>query len=175
MGGRIEVRSRRGEGTRFDVRLPITHLSGEAAHPAEPAADPSLLRGRRALLCEDNEMNREIATAVLQGFGMEVRCANNGRAGAELFAASGPGEFDVVLMDLRMPVLDGFSAAKAIRALPRADASTVPILAMSADAYEEDLRKCREAGMNGHIAKPVDTKRLFAELVKYCGRRGEDT
>ena len=175
MGGRIEVRSRRGEGTRFDVRLPITHLSGEAARPAEPAADLTLLRGRRALLCEDNEMNREIATAVLQSFGMEVCCAENGRAGADRFAASEPGEYDVVLMDLRMPVLDGFGAARAIRALPRADASTVPILAMSADAYEEDLRKCREAGMNGHIAKPVDTKRLFAELVKCCGRRGEDT
>ena len=175
MGGTITVRSSKGAGTQFDVCLPVEHLEGYRPDGAGAAADPDALRGRRALLCEDNAMNREIATRVLESFGMEVTCAEDGRQGVETFSASPAGRFDVVLMDLRMPVMDGFRATAAIRALPREDAAAVPILAMSADAYEDDLRRCREAGLNAHIAKPIDTQVLFAELVRYCGKPGERT
>ena len=170
MGGKIEAASSKGSGTRFDVFLPFSYLENYQPDTRETAGDADALRGLTALLCEDHYMNREIALKVLQSFGMEVVCAENGRQGVELFAASPPGRFSVVLMDLRMPVLDGFGATAAIRALQREDAG-VPILAMSADAYDDDLEKCRAVGMNGHVPKPIDTKLLFSELVRVCGKR----
>ncbi len=172
MGGRIEVTSRRGFGSRFDVYLPLEHLKNYTPAPGSSPEDNRTLTGCRALLCEDNPMNREIAQRVLAGFGMSVTCAGDGQEGAALFADSPAGAFDVVLMDLRMPVMDGYSAARTIRTMERADAASVPILAMSADAYEEDLRRCREAGMNGHVSKPIDVSVLRRELLRYCGRPG---
>jgi len=165
MGGTIEVESELGRGTTFTVRLRLEELDvpGGAGERKDPG-DEGALRGKRALVCEDNTLNMEILCAVLTGCGMEVACADNGRACLDAYAASTVNWFDVVLMDLRMPIMDGITAARAIRALDRPDAKRVPILAVSADAFEEDVEKCREAGMDGHIAKPVVPAQLFAEL-----------
>jgi len=163
MGGTIDVQSERGKGTVFTVRL---HFS-EAEAPAECGDNTEkmhLLKGKRALVCEDNALNMEILSTVLRGFGMEVTCASDGKAGVEAYAASTGGWFDAVLLDLRMPVMDGISAAQAIRALDRPDAKEVPILAVSADAFADDVEKCRAAGMNGHVAKPIDPSLLYRTL-----------
>ena len=98
---------------------------------------------------------------------MTVTVADDGEQGVEKFRESSPGFYDVVLMDIRMPVMDGYEAARQLRALPRRDAETVPIIAMTADAFAEDIQKCREAGMNDHIAKPLDITALFDTLAKY--------
>ena len=97
---------------------------------------------------------------------MTVTIADNGQQGVELFSRSALGFYDAVLMDIRMPVMDGYEATRAIRALPRADAAAVPIIAMTADAFEDDVKKCREAGMNEHIAKPIDPEKLYMVLIK---------
>jgi len=132
--------------------------------PAVPRGS-ACLRGKKALVCEDNPPNREIALDLLRGEGMTGVSAENGQRGLELFSQSAPGEFDVILMDLRMPVLDGVRAARAIRALNRPDAKTVPILALTADAFDDGVQKCLDAGMNGHVEKPVTAERLHAALV----------
>jgi two-component system sensor histidine kinase EvgS len=173
MGGRIDVESKKGSGTKFDVLLPLEHLASPPLSEDEPRYGSDALKGKRALLCEDNEMNREIAVNLLQSFGMTVDCAVDGREGVDVFSASPSGTYDVVLMDLRMPVLGGCAASAEIRSLPRADAGSVPIIAMSADAYDDDLRRCAEAGMNGHVSKPIDPKTLFSELAKHCGGGGK--
>ena len=171
MGGEIRVRSAPGRGTRFTIDLTLRPADSGPA-PAEPEErSPVPLAGRHVLLCEDNPLNTEIATLLLKKEGVAVTCAQNGRDGVERFAASPPGGFDAVLMDVRMPVMDGLEATRAIRALDREDAASVPILAMTADAFEEDIRRCREAGMNGHIIKPVEPARLFRELRGAIGAR----
>ena len=169
MGGTIQVESEIDKGTTVTVRLYFPEAREAAAAEEKPAAaglDCSVLRGRKILVCEDNALNREIAVALLQSGGMTVRTAENGAAGLEAFSASAAGEFDAVLMDLRMPVMDGLEAARAIRALPRADAKTVPILAMTADVFGEDIRKCLAAGMNSHLAKPINSDKLMQALAQ---------
>jgi two-component system sensor histidine kinase EvgS len=174
MRGHIEVESKKGSGTRFEVYLPVVHVADDAAAP-ESAPEASVsLRGKKVLLCEDNEMNTEIATLILGEDGVEVVAAPNGKAGVELFAASAAGEFSAVLMDLRMPVMNGYEAAKAIRELDRPDAASVPIIAMSADTYPEDIKKCIAAGMNGQVSKPVDKAKLMGELSRLCGEGEAD-
>ena len=165
MGGTIEVQSEAGRGTTFTVRFHFQAAdeSAETRKTQRPA--PALrLGGKKLLLCEDNALNREIAVSLLQDQGLEVVCAENGAEGVQAFSDSAPNEFSEILMDVRMPVMDGIEAAKAIRALKRPDAKTVPILAMTADAFAEDVRKCLDAGMNGHIAKPIDPEKLFQAL-----------
>ena len=120
----------------------------------------------RVLLFEDNYLNREIATMLLKEKGVIVTTANDGREGLNAFKKSSPNSFDAILMDLRMPIMDGYEATKAIRRLARPDAQ-LPIIAMTADAYEEDVKRCTEAGMNGYVVKPVDPARLYAELGKW--------
>ena len=170
MNGTIDVRSEKGRGTSFTVRLPvrIEERAGGGQAEQKPLYDFS---GKKILLCEDNYVNTEIARTILSEKGITVVCAADGRAGAELFERSRTGEFDAILMDIHMPVMDGYEAAKAIRAMRRADAADVPILAMTADAYEEDVARCLAAGMNGHTAKPVDPDRLFSELARVMSRR----
>lgn len=170
MGGTITVESRQRKGTTFTVVLAFDYVETSQLvwrQTRDSAVrDDSALAGKRVLLCEDNALNREIACALLKSKQMEVTTAENGQLGVERFAASEPFAFDTVLMDIRMPVLNGIDAARAIRKLPRPDAGTVPIYAMTADAFGDDVKKCREAGMNGHIAKPISPDLLFETLLR---------
>ena len=166
-GGTIEIKSRMNEGTTITVRLHFPETDAGLIPEKKPdPVSPDILQGRKVLLCEDNAMNREIAVLLLKKKGMDVVCAVNGRLGVDCFKDSAPGEFDVILMDLRMPVMNGLEASAAIRALDRPDAETVPIIAMTADAFTEDVDQCKRAGMNGHIAKPVDPAVMYSILAK---------
>jgi len=122
----------------------------------------------RVLLCEDNVINAELARTILANAGIEhVDWVEDGAQGVDAFEKSDSGTYDVVLMDLRMPVMGGIEATERIRALDREDARTVPIIAMTADAYSEDAARCKAAGMNVHVAKPIDAQQLMAQLVRF--------
>ena len=121
----------------------------------------------RILLVEDNQLNREIAAELLKMHGFFVDEVENGRLAVEKFGASAPGEYDCILMDIQMPVMDGYQAAEAIRALERKDAQTVPILALTANAFASDIGKAHSAGMNGHIAKPIEVDQLMETLQRW--------
>jgi signal transduction histidine kinase/ActR/RegA family two-component response regulator len=166
MGGTITVKSKLGEGSEFTVELELEALETEEQASAEnnETAD---LTGHRILLVEDNEINAEIARMILEQYGAEVQQAENGKTGLEALQEKGPGYYDAVLMDIQMPVMNGFEATKAIRALGGAYATALPIIAMSANAYEEDVRDCLAAGMNGHIAKPFNPAELMRILRRY--------
>ena len=125
------------------------------------------LTGRRALLVEDNDLNREIAAAILSEMDIQVEEAENGKVAVEMVRSSLPGYYGMVLMDIQMPVMDGYEATRAIRALDRTDTDTLPIIAVSANAFEEDRVKSKEAGMNEHIAKPFNREKLEAVIGKY--------
>ena len=168
MGGHIEVSSTQGKGSVFTVLLPC-QAAEQAPAPAATAPDdngaPFTLQGLHFLLAEDNMLNREIAQELLQLEGATVFPVENGQQAVEAFQNAPPGTFDAILMDIQMPVLDGYGAAKAIRALDREDAASIPIFAMTANAFEDDVLAARQAGMNGHIAKPMDMDRMRAVLA----------
>lgn len=128
-----------------------------------------LLIGMKALVVEDNELNLEIVTEVLRERGLVVTSAENGQIAVDLFSDSPPGTFDVILMDMHMPVMGGVEAAKRIRAMEHSDAQTIPILALTANDFEEDIRQTREAGMNDHLTKPFDMEKIFGALAAYAG------
>ncbi len=169
MGGRIEARSEPGQGTEFSVWLDFERLDDGRAGTKKAAGAPASIAGLRILLCEDNEMNTEIARRVLEMNGAEVTTARNGREGVQTFRDSDAARFDAVLMDIRMPVLDGYGAARQIRASSHPRAKTIPILAMSADAYASDVEKTLGSGMNGHLAKPIDPPKLIGEIARLVG------
>ena len=177
MHGSIEVRSRENQGSRFTVRVTVDCVAAETYAETNredrETTDRGRLAGRRVLLCEDNRINQEIARTVLEQAGMLVELADNGLTGAKLFRASPNGYYRLILMDLRMPIMDGYETARDIRAMARPDAAAVPIIAMTADAFEDDIRRCLEAGMNDHIAKPLDPARVYAVLAEWDARRGE--
>ena len=170
MGGTIQAESEKGKGTTFTIRLHFEQAKGKTAAD-ELAAIPAskTLSGQNVLLCEDNALNREISTALLKDKGMTVDTAENGREGVQKFMDSAPGTYGAVLMDIRMPVMNGIEAAKQIRLSDRPDAKSVPIIAMTADTFSDDVQKCLDAGMNGHLAKPVDPEKLYAALVSVIG------
>lgn len=162
MGGCIDVQSRWGKGTRFTVRVPLERT---AERPGERSAVPEKpLKGEHILLAEDNALCAQIAVRLLGHAGAQVACAQNGQEAVRRFASVPPGRFSVVLLDLRMPVLDGFGAARAIRALPRADAADVPILALTAGAAQEDEAQARRAGMDACLKKPLEAAVLARKL-----------
>ena len=168
MQGTIQVESTKGQGTTFTVHLPLrptTAPTGTGAEGNGTEAALAKLAGSKVLLCEDNNLNREIATALLKKQGMTVVSAENGQQGVDIFRASAEHEFAVILMDVRMPVLDGLEATMAIRSLHRSDAA-VPIIAMTANTFPEDIQACLNAGMNGHVGKPVDPQHLYETLLK---------
>ncbi|RHP12355.1 MULTISPECIES: ATP-binding protein [unclassified Butyricicoccus] len=176
MGGEIVVESQPGRGSDFSVYL---HLP-VAEKPAEPAAEPSrasteenadAFRGRRILLVEDNEINAMIMVEVLQEMGAEIEKAENGQIAVDMFADHPENYYDFILMDVQMPVMDGRTAARTIRAMERPDAKSILIFALSADAFVEDERLSIESGMNGHYAKPVDFQALQRNIGKFLQRR----
>jgi signal transduction histidine kinase/CheY-like chemotaxis protein/PAS domain-containing protein len=165
MGGNIHVKSEVNKGTCFTVNVPLRTESLQTATDAA-AASYSSLKGKTVLLCEDNDMNAEIAGILLRGQGLTVEHAVNGRDGLKIFAESPEDHFDAILMDIRMPVMNGYEATKAIRALAKADSKSVPIIAMTADAFEEDIREANAVGMNDYVTKPIEPQRLYDVLQK---------
>ena len=166
MGGTISVKSKPGEGSEFTVELELDPLETDSQASAVNSESADLT-GRRILLVEDNAINAEIARMILEQYGAGVQQAENGEAGLKAVQEKGPGYYDAVLMDIQMPVMNGFEATKAIRALGGAYAAALPIIAMSANAYDEDVRDCLAAGMNGHIAKPFNPDELLRILRRY--------
>lgn len=167
MGGSISVTSQLGRGTDFalDFSFDCVPASGIAEGMAHREGLPQgALEGRHILLCEDHPLNQEIAKKLLEEKGMRVEIAEDGLAGRTVFENSSIGYFDCILMDIRMPVLNGYESTKQIRALKRPDAASIPIIAMTADAFVDDIQKCLDCGMNGHIAKPIDPEQLYAVL-----------
>ena len=165
MGGTIAVHSEEGKGSEFVIGLQFAVC--DAAPQAKAAAAPGHFCGKRILLAEDNELNEEIARAVLTEAGFTVESACNGAEAVEKVQSAAPGYFDLVLMDIQMPVMNGYDAARRIRALPDAARAEIPIIAMTADAFEEDRQKALAAGMNAHIAKPIEIARLLAVLGEF--------
>ena len=166
MGGTISVKSKLGEGSEFTVELELEPLETDSQANADNSENIDLA-GHRILLVEDNAINAEIARMILEQYGAEVQQAENGKIGLEALQEKGPGYYDAVLMDIQMPVMNGFETTKAIRALGGAYATALPIIAMSANAYDEDVRDCLAAGMNGHIAKPFNPDELMRILRRY--------
>ncbi len=194
MGGSIRVDSHKGEGSTFFVTIPVERVAAEgkeqerdasllpdgvkvlvvdddeivgeqsASMPKPPSDLP--LSGYRVLLVEDNELNSEIAKSLLELYGMEVRAVENGRLAVEAFSAASPGYFLAILMDIRMPVMDGLTATRAIRALERPDAASIPILAMSANAFDEDRRLAFSSGMTDYLVKPLDISTMLKALTE---------
>ncbi len=169
MGGTITFESKEGVGTTFVIRVPFKIDPDEDKREEPKAASEKSIKGLHVLLAEDNELNMEIAEFVLQDEGAEVTKAWNGQQAVQLFRKSESGEFDVILMDIMMPVMNGYETAKMIRSLDREDAKTIPIIAMTANAFTEDRRSAKEAGMDEHITKPVDAKLLIKVIRKLVG------
>ena len=168
MGGTIAVDSAPGEGTEFVIRLPLAPCDSVCRQEEEDATADALARlaGKKALLVEDMEINQEIMLQFLQVMGIDAEIAGNGQIAVDAVTRSHPGELDVILMDIQMPVMDGYEAARAIRALPDPALAQIPIIAVSANVFEEDRRKAAEAGMNGSVGKPVDPRELRNVLTK---------
>ena len=171
MGGSISFTSQRGEGTAFTVKLPflIDKAAGKAEKTTEEAE--ASIKGVRILLVEDNELNMEISEFIVAEKGAVVTKAWNGKEAVETFANAPEGAFDVILMDVMMPVMDGCEAAKEIRALPRKDAKTIPIIAMTANAFTDDKIRTREAGMNEHLSKPLAPDLVVKTITKFLGKK----
>ena len=169
MGGTISFESKEGIGTTFVIRIPFQIDADMKDRTETEEKTETSIQGLHVLLTEDNELNMEIAEFVLQNEGTVVTKAWNGQEAVDIFRKSSPGEFDVILMDIMMPVMNGYEAAKMIRSLDREDAKVIPIVAMTANAFTEDKMRAKEAGMDEHIAKPVDGKllvKVINELVK---------
>lgn len=174
MNGTIDVQSTLGEGSSFKATVYLhPHQQIHGSKASAPAAGIDRLqeiacRGKQVLLVEDNELNLEIAVELLKYAGLEITTAKNGLEGLDKFKAAPPGTYTLILMDIQMPVMNGLEAAKAIRALPVKDAQTVPIVAMTANAFPEDIAATLQAGMNEHLSKPIDLEQFHSILQKWC-------
>lgn len=169
MGGAIAVESAPGKGSCFTLRVPFPY--SRPPEQAGPAAGHGIhcdmdFKGMRILLAEDNAINREISEMILHDAGFEVDAVVNGKEAVDRVAGSRPGHYDAVLMDIQMPVMNGYEATEAIRSLPGDYCRNLPIIAMSANAYEEDVRTCLDIGMNAHIAKPFQPEQLYKLLER---------
>ena len=171
MGGTISVESEQGKGTTFTVELRFQIAEDQESEDqclkdTNPKLIQRSLKNARILLVDDNELNREIAMEMLSIYQIEVETAENGKQAVEKFKDHEPGYYSAILMDIQMPVMNGHEATRAIRSLTREDASAIPIIAMTADAFAEDVQKAAEAGMDAHVAKPVDFEQLYLLLQK---------
>ena len=166
--GTIEIESEIGEGSTFRITLPC-RVSGEKVQEEmqELSIEELSLEGKRVLLAEDNEINMEIAVEMLGMYGLEVVQAWNGQEALKAYLDQEPGYFDFILMDMQMPLMDGCQAAEAIRKSGREDAGTIPIIAVTANAFAEDIARTQKAGMNAHISKPIDFRMLKETMKKY--------
>ncbi len=175
MGGKITVNSEQGKGSTFTVKVRLK-LAEEKDTKTENKQEPAVLslddlhlEGHRVLLAEDNALNAEIAQALLSLTGVSVETAEDGKAAVDQFLAHPEGYYDIIFMDIQMPVMDGYEATKKIRTLTREDANVIPIVAMTANAYAEDVRRSLNAGMDDHLAKPIDQGKLAAVLKRFLG------
>lgn len=169
MGGTISVESKLGEGSCFTVVIPF-EIDHEASLKQSEEAENADISGLNIMVAEDNELNMEIIEFLLTEQGAHVEKVQNGQEALDKFEGSEAGTYDVILMDLMMPVMDGISATKAIRASKHAEAETIPIIAMTANAFYEDERKCLDAGMNAHLAKPLDMKMVVSTIAECVGK-----
>ena len=172
MGGSISFTSAPGEGTEFRIVIPFVIDTEEKPDEAalDKPDDSEMVNGAKILVVEDNDLNMELVEFILRNHGADIVKAWNGREGVDIFASSSVGEFDMILMDVMMPVMNGINAARAIRALNRADAATVPIIAMTANAFTDDREASAEAGMNEHLAKPLNADELMDTVRKYYNK-----
>ena len=173
MGGGIRVETAPGKGTEFIITLdfPLTEAASAPARAVNAAESATETLGGRLLLAEDNPVNREIATLVLQQLGYEIDTVENGRLAVERVSEAAPGTYRAVLMDVQMPEMDGYQATRAIRALTDARRAKIPVIAMTANAFSEDILTEQEAGMNAHISKPLDVDQLAGTLADLFGRQ----
>ena len=185
MGGTIEVETEQGKGTEFIVHVDFPIVDDDSAE--RKRAERKRAERKRAerkrldftkihlLLVEDLEVNREIATMILADAGFQIDTAENGRIAVEKIENSKPGDYQLILMDIQMPVMNGYEAARAIRALPDPELSSIPIVAMTANAFSEDVQNAKDAGMNDHIAKPLDVEKMMETLTRVLTEMiGED-
>ena len=169
MGGTIDLHTKKGEGTEFVLRLELvlqTQPKPVEAKQQEllPESSTESFAGKRLLLVEDNELNREIACMILCKYGFELETAENGQEAVEMVAAAAPGYYDLVLMDIQMPIMDGHEATRRIRALENPELAKVPIVAMTANAFDEDRRAAKDCGMDGFISKPINMQEVIQAL-----------
>ena len=170
MGSSIQLDSELGKGSTFSFSISLA--LGEGVEQEEQKRTVSF-EGFRVLVVEDNELNAEIAQCLLEERGFQVDCVYDGAQAVERIRTTQPDSYDVILMDIMMPVMDGLDAARAIRAMDRMDCRTIPIIAMSANAFDDDLKKSVECGMDGHLSKPVDVDKLYETLDQVI-RAGKD-
>ena len=175
MGGTITFESEKEKGTTFVIKIPFKIDQDADRREEQETISEKSIKDLKILLVEDNELNMEIAEFVIQNEGASVTKAWNGQEAVEIFQKSRSDEFDVILMDIMMPVMNGYEAAKMIRTLDRDDAKTVPIIAMTANAFTEDRLKSKESGMNEHIAKPIDAKLLVKVISEFVENKEEDS
>ena len=157
----------RNVGTTFTVTIPFEIAPQEAVSEVTDDSAVTSIRGVKILLAEDNDLNLEIVTELLEQQGAIITPARNGKEAVTIFENNAPGTFDVILMDIMMPVMDGLEACRTIRSLNRPDASTIPVIALTANAFFEDAKKCLDAGMNAHLTKPIDMKKMTQTIGNF--------
>lgn len=168
MNGTIEITSKEGEGSVFIITLPFKTAAAPESHPTDTSAKAADITGLSLLLAEDNDINAEIAQTLLTDAGAKITVVHNGRQAVDAFRNHPEGTFDAILMDIMMPVMDGFAAARAIRRSKRSDAARIPIIAMTANAFDEDVKKSMATGMNEHLTKPLQIEKVTAAISQLC-------
>ena len=161
------MESELGQGSKFTITLFFPLQNQEEDIKEEEPQKKIFFEGKRVLLAEDNELNVEIAQEILKNYGLEIAVAYNGQEAVQIYQEKQEGYFDMIFMDIQMPVMDGYTAAKKIRGCNRADSEQIPIAAMTANAFSEDVQKAMHAGMNDHVAKPIELDRLEKVLTKW--------